>query len=160
MAQEIKSAVQVAESFTICYESSRARLWYPRVSLSWLGVPPGSFVYDDPTAAHPVYTSPSDDALASIEDHSKSPEWKQGLREAHSIHVRRAALKAARMSMSSKDEDSDKRLGCGWFGWLTGWLYDTWSSRRMLMIRLRVWKFLQAVSRSSHLRHEIGRAHV
>ena len=157
MAQEVRLALQVAQRFAIQYDGSSARMWFPRVSLSWLGVPPGAFVYDDPNAVFSVYSTASDDTL-SVTDHGASPEWKQGIREVHSVHVRRAALKAARLSVSTKDERESGTLGTNWWRKLVEAIDDAWSSRRALRFRLRLWKFLKAVSHSSHLRHALKNA--
>ncbi|PCH39252.1 hypothetical protein WOLCODRAFT_167863 [Wolfiporia cocos MD-104 SS10] len=50
MAQEMRHALQIAERTYTQYEESHVRLWYPRVTLSWLGVPPGPFISDDADA--------------------------------------------------------------------------------------------------------------
>ena len=162
MAQEVRLALQVAERFSIQYEQCHARLWFPRVTLSWLGVPPGSFVYDDPGAVHSVYNTNSDDSLNAI-DHTLPPgadtaEWRQGLREVHDVHVRRAALKAARLNMSFKEDDARSYLGIRWWHSVSTWFEETWSGRRSLILRLRFWRFLRRVRHSSHLRHALKNA--
>ena len=55
MAQEMGRALKVAHQVAALYEESSTRLWYPRISLQWLGVPPGPFISDD--AGDLVYAS-------------------------------------------------------------------------------------------------------
>lgn len=47
MSQEIRIALDVAQRIATLYEESPARLWYPRLSLSWLGVPPGPYITNE-----------------------------------------------------------------------------------------------------------------
>lgn len=160
MAQEVRTALQVAQRFATQYEESRPRLWYPRFSLAWLGVPPGSFVYDDPNTPVAAWGSSSDETLILADDTGVSPEWKQGLREIHSVHVRRAALKAARLhTMFMKDERNPRDiLSPSWWSGISTWFSEAWSNRRVLRMRMSLWKFLKAVRHSSHLRHALKNA--
>jgi hypothetical protein len=100
MAQELRVALQVAQRFAQHYETSRLRLWYPRVSLAWLGVPPGPFISDDPNAQFALLSTTGNgaDVVPAADVHYTAPEWKQGLREhAYGVDVRRETMKAARM---------------------------------------------------------------
>ncbi|KAJ3553528.1 hypothetical protein NM688_g3561 [Phlebia brevispora] len=158
MAQEARTALQVAQRFATQYEESHPRLWYPRFSLSWLGVPPGSFVYDDPNMPLDKWGSSSDETLTLPDSDYASPEWKQGLREIHSVHVRRAALRAARMHMLAKDDHIDADHTPSWWTAISNWCYEAWANPRSMRLRMRLWKFLKAVRHSSHLRHALKNA--
>lgn len=82
-------------------------------------------------------------------------EWKQGLQEqVYRLDVRRSATKAAIMRISSKgnrrgDAADDVWWRCG----LAHGLAQLWTSRKALKLRLRLWRFLQSIRHSSHLRH-------
>ncbi|KAI0085393.1 hypothetical protein BDY19DRAFT_896736 [Irpex rosettiformis] len=149
MAYEIRLALQIAQRFANRYDSSRTRLWFPRVSLAWLGVPPGSFISDDPNA---LLGSTSRDNMPDLNTDYGETEFKQGLREhVYRVDVRKSATNAAILRMSKRgtsvkdgEEQSSRLQGLGEL---------FWTSRRALKLRLRVWRFLQAVRHSSHLRH-------
>ena len=152
-------ALQVAQRLSTQYADSHPRLWHPHFSLAWLGVPPGNFVYDDVNAPLDQLGSSSEEALAITEDNSfASPEWKQGLRDIHTVHDRRAALRAARMHMFARDAHPDADHSLSWWEPVTNWFYDVWANPRSLKLRMRVWKFLKAVRHSSHLRHALKNA--
>ncbi|EKM55792.1 uncharacterized protein PHACADRAFT_184561 [Phanerochaete carnosa HHB-10118-sp] len=161
MAQEILVALQVAQRFTTSYENSRPRLWYPRVSLAWLGVPPGPFISDDPNAQSTLLTA-DDSAVAPVTYNKHiAPEWKQGLREhACGVDVRRSAIKTARMRGTRKDSDDrdPKHSERGRFRNVAHWIHYAWSNTKTLRLRLRLWKVLKATQRSSHLRHALKNA--
>lgn len=161
MAQEILIALQVAQRFATCYENSRPRLWHPRLSLAWLGVPPGPYISDDPNAQNALLTQ-SDGTVTPVADNNyTAPEWKQGLREhAYGVDVRRSAMKTARMRATRKDsEDRDPKHGeRGWVCNLSHWIHYAWSSTKTLRFRIRLWRVLKATQRSSHLRHALKNA--
>ena len=98
MAQEVRLALQVAQRFANYYETSRARLWYPHLSLAWLGVSPGPFISDDPNAQTALVSASGDGDVTPAADKTyTAPEWKQGLREhAYGVDVRRYDLAGLR----------------------------------------------------------------
>lgn len=160
MAQEIRIALQVTQRFAQCYETSRPRLWFPRVSLAWLGVPPGPFVSDDPNAQSAMINAAGGDNVTPAADSNyAAPEWKQGLREhAFTVDVRRSAIKSARMSMALKGSahapanEQNAEDKCPVWD-MSHWAARLWSSMRVLKLRMRLWRVLKAIRHSSHLRH-------
>ena len=97
MAQEVRVALQVAQRFANYYETSRARLWYPRVSLAWLGVSPGPFISDDPNAQSALLTTAGEGdmtAPAADDNTPHQPEATYHHSTAQSIPPDRLALNA------------------------------------------------------------------
>ena len=163
MAQEARVALQVAHRFTNCYETSRPRLWYPRFSLAWLGVPPGPYVSDDPNAAQSaLLTGTPEDVVSPADNDYEAQEWRQGLREhAFGVDVRRAAIKTARMSgVRPKDgQGKGDAVGQTRAPWdVTGLLECAWANAKTLKLRMRLWRIHRSIRHSSHLRHAIKNA--
>lgn len=157
MAQETLVALQVTQRFATHYENSRSRLWYPRVSLAWLGVPPGPFISDDPNAQSALLTAGDATIVPSADTNYTAPEWKQGLREhAYGVDVRRSAMSNARMYVTRRDAESRNERGWTWN--VKHWVHWAWSSTKMLRLRIRLWCILKAAHRSSHLRHALKSA--
>jgi hypothetical protein len=50
MGTEVQKALQVCTRMIALYESSNYRVWYPRISVAWLGLPPRSFMFDEQEA--------------------------------------------------------------------------------------------------------------
>ncbi|KAI0340717.1 hypothetical protein BDW22DRAFT_1333959 [Trametopsis cervina] len=152
MAHEIRVAVQIAERFAKQYDTSPSRLWFPRVSLAWLGVAPGPFISDDPNA---MAASNFDDDRGDIDTTYAESEFKQGLQEhVYRVDVRRTAAKAAILRFSTgqtSSKEGDK--GRVSLKRLVEICSQIWTSRRALKLRIRLWRFLQAMRNSSHLRH-------
>ena len=152
MAYEMRIALQIAQRFANQYDSSSARLWFPRFSLAWLGVPPGSFISDDPNA---LLSSASRDDIPDLDTGYSESEFKQGIQETvYRIDVRKSATKAAILRMSK----GTSTKGDAGQSWAQGLGVSFWTSRKALKLRLRAWRFLQAVRHSSHLRHAVKAA--
>ncbi|KAI0688742.1 hypothetical protein BC835DRAFT_1407984 [Cytidiella melzeri] len=146
MAHEIRTALQIAQRFANQYDLSHTRLWFPRVSLAWLGVAPGSFISDDPNAL--LGSSNNEDSTSNLETKYAESELTQGFKErVYRMDVRRSAAKAAVVRLSKAAGDGGARDT--WWGGLS----DLWASREAIKLRIRLWRFLQAVRHSSHLRH-------
>jgi hypothetical protein len=149
MAHEIRVALQIAQRFSHQYASSPTRLWFPRVSLAWFGVSPGSFISDDP---HSYLGSSSRDAILDTE--YAGAEFKQGLHEhVFRVDVRKSATKAAILRTSKGP--SGQREDRIWISWWRRLKEKFWASREVLKLRIRLWRFLQATRHSSHLRHAV-----
>ena len=84
-------------------------------------------------------------------------EFKQGLQEhVYRVDVRKSATKAAILNLSrtksNMGESRDRAT------WLQGFSKSFWTSRKALKLRIRTWRFMQAVRNSSHLRHALKAA--
>lgn len=154
MAHEIRLALQIAQRFAHKYDSSSPRLWFPHVSLAWLGVPPGSFISDDPNA---LLNSASQENIPDMNTDFGEGEFKQGLQEqVYRVDVRKSAAKTAILNLSktkSNAPDGDTK-----HSWLRGFSKSFWTSRKALKLRIRAWRFMQATKNSSHLRHALKAA--
>ena len=154
MAHEIRVALQVAQRFSHKYDSCSPRLWFPRVSLAWLGVPPGSFISDDPNA---LLSSASRDDLPDLNTDFSEGEVKQGLQEqVYRIDVRKSAAKAAILRLSKKNTTTSQVPEK--HSWTRGFRRSFWTSRKAMQLRIRIWRFMQAVRHSSHVRHGLKAA--
>ncbi|KAI0928180.1 hypothetical protein AcW2_004274 [Taiwanofungus camphoratus] len=157
MTQEMRQALQVAQRIAIRYEESRLRFWYPRISLAWLGVPPGPFISDDlrATLQLAVHSGTGDPGNTGAEQHLTSTETHQGLAEQGYIRdIRRfpsgltyssrtSARTGIRMYVESSVPATFKAL---------------WSHPALLRARLWLAKIHRSVQHSSHLRHAMKNA--
>lgn len=181
MTQEMGRALHVARQVATLYEKSRTCLWHPRISLQWLGVPPGPFISDD--SGDLVFTGSSSSAAidgcddpgagVDMDEHLTMLEMQQGLAErAHAfsftLHKGKplpagglggrynfkvyAAASASKMELRL----SEARVW-SWRFW-GGCVGRVWSSERML--RLRVWlsKRYRSFHHSSHWKHGLKNA--
>ncbi|KAI8998920.1 hypothetical protein BD414DRAFT_476445 [Trametes punicea] len=170
MAHEMARALQIAENIATLYEESRTRLWYPHITLQWLGVPPGPFISDDNGdlvfASGGVVGGESTDIGG--DERLTVMEARQGLAErAFSFTlVKGRPLPAGGLSMRYRNyaasaSKMDLKQGDGkpwtWKYW-SNLFSMLWSTERML--RLRVWlsKRYRAMQHSSHWRHGLKNA--
>ena len=172
MAHEMGRALRVAENVAARYEESATRLWYPRISLQWLGVPPGQFISDDHNEL--VYASEggADDSgsggggVADVDERLTAIEAKQGFAE-HSAFaftlVRGRPLPAGglasgkyRIYAAASASRMELKLAAArawsWAFWRRQ-VGRAWSSERMLRARVWLSKAHRAVQHSSHWRH-------
>lgn len=173
MAQEMTYALQVAENVATLYEESSARLWYPHLSLQWLGVPTGPFIGDDNGDVVFASGGVADEGVTDVggDERLTVMEARQGLAErAFSFTlVKGRALPAGGLSMRYKTyaasasrmdlNPSDGKPSRPWtWGYWSEYISMLWSTERML--RLRVWlsKRHRAVQHSSHWRHGLKNA--
>ncbi|OSD02763.1 hypothetical protein PYCCODRAFT_1389411 [Trametes coccinea BRFM310] len=170
MAQEMAKALQVAENAATLYEESPTRLWYPHMTLQWLGVPPGPFISDDNGDLVVASGGAVDGDIVDIggDERLTVMEARQGLAErAYSFTlVKGRPVPAGGMSMRYKNyAASASRMdlkACDgkpwtWKYW-SNYISMLWSTERML--RLRVWlsKRHRALQHSSHWRHGLKNA--
>ncbi len=150
MTQEMGRALQVALQVATLYEESRTRLWHPRISLQWLGVPPGPSISDD--SGDLVFASGAaidDGTLAGggTDERLTMLEVQQGLAErAHSFTLHKgkplpAGGLAARYKVYAATSVSKMELRLSaarvwsWQFW-SGCVGRVWSSERMLRLRV------------------------
>lgn len=146
----MRTSLRVTQQLVEQYEARRPRLWYPRISLAWLGVVPGPYISDDPSAALtavPVSTG----AISEGESNLSMSEQRQGLAE----HAVRVAVGKAR-ALSGTDIDGNSRVSKnmrGWWSVFTLWMDWLWSNDHMLQARITMGRVHRSIKHSSHLRH-------
>lgn len=170
MTQEMGRALQVARQVATLYEESKIRLWYPHISLQWLGVPPGPFISDD--TGELVYgpgVANDDDGLVVADERLTMMEARQGLAErayTFTLHKGRplpAGGLAARYKVYAAASASKMELRLSaakvwtWQFW-SGWAGKAWSSHKMLRVRLWLSKRYRALHHSSHWKHGLKNA--
>lgn len=172
MAQEMGRALKVAHQVAALYEESSTRLWYPHISLQWLGVPPGPFISDD--AGDLVYASGGtiDGDLqtdAGADERLTVMEARQGLAEraytftlvhgrpvpAGGLATRYKIYAAASVSKMSLRLNGAKVWS--WKFW-RGCIGLIWSSERSMRVRVSLAKLHRAFAHSSHWRHGVKNA--
>ena len=156
MAGEMATALHIAERLIVLCLESPSRLWYPRISLAWLGVPPGPFVSDDPAAKLSVNLSVDQNVMCSTDVHLLSEnERRQGLAE-YTKGVSQGTKK-----MTSVDErhagKTQWTISCLWNTLLSSlrWL---WTNPRSMDLRVNLWFTHRAIVHSHHLQHALKAA--
>ncbi len=149
----MRTALRVAQRLVETYEGRRARLWYPRVSLAWLGVVPGPYISDDPSATLSVPPL-STNFISESESNLSMTEQRQGLAE----HAVRVAVDKAQASSNVKGTSRVSRNIHGLLGLLKLLVEWLWSNDHMLQARVTLWKIHRSIKHSSHLRHALKNA--
>ncbi|KAH9951443.1 hypothetical protein B0H21DRAFT_776136 [Amylocystis lapponica] len=163
MAQEMRLALQVARRIAMRHEESKTRLWYPRVSLQWLGVPPGPFISDDfGTILHvpDVNSSAADPGAVNAGENLTYAETRQALAErglSPDLRYPEHSAKQHAYFRTPAQVHVRKRLLWSW-GLVPDLFALLWSHRRVLWIRMWLSAALRAVQHSSHLRHAMKNA--
>ncbi|KAI0075450.1 hypothetical protein K474DRAFT_1646442 [Panus rudis PR-1116 ss-1] len=150
MAQEMRHALRIAEHLVRQYAEPHSYIWLPRISLAWLGVPPGLVITEEQTVI------PREVNQELHEDQMNVPraERRQGIAE------RRFAMVRARSDeLHNRQQKTTVRTGIGKVVttfWTT--LFWLWSNDDMLKLRVKLWHFHRSLKNSSHLRHAIKNA--
>jgi hypothetical protein len=139
MAEEMHNALVVADRILLLHNTSRTRLWYPRLSLAWLGA-------GAPTTIDDIHVMPNDSDLERFEDeHNMSiAEAREGLSE---LARWREANSSTSLSRCSSFKPANER----------GLLYirNVIYGPRITRFRLIFAACVRSVARSSHLQHAI-----
>ncbi|OCH95253.1 hypothetical protein OBBRIDRAFT_614539 [Obba rivulosa] len=154
MSQEMRSALQIAQRLATLHENSKPRLWLPRLSLSWLGVPPGPYIFDDHAAQVQAtgLTSNAEPSTSELEEGLSVAETRQGLAEkAYSAEVRRLPSGLTHWTFA-RSPRFETKTPFSW-GWFTTLLITLWSHPRVLRLRLKLSDVWRAIQHSRHLRH-------
>ena len=174
MAQEMCRALHVAENVAARYEESPTRLWYPRISMQWLGVPPGQFISEDRNELPYPEDSADGGAGAGGETDERLTfmEARQGLAESqHAFSftlVKGRPLPAGglaaekyRTYVAASASRMQLKLAAArkwtWAFW-RGRVGAVWTSERMLRARVWLSKAHRSVQHSSHWRHGLKNA--
>lgn len=139
MATEVQRALQVCTRMIALYESSTYRMWHPRVSFAWLGLPPRSLMFDEQEAI-PVEYQPHETNLTVEEAREGVEEYKSLVPDEDEISIGGSTLtKVARANPAAV-------------------IRRIWRSERVLQIRLRLSSWERAIHHSPHLRHAFKNA--
>ncbi|KAI0670684.1 hypothetical protein C8Q78DRAFT_974868 [Trametes maxima] len=170
MAQEMGSALEVAENVASLYEDSPTRLWYPHMNLQWLGVPPHPFIADDTGDVLFASGGMAEEDVMDLgaDERLTFTEARQGLAErAFSFTlVKGRALPAGGLSVRYKthsattsrtDLQMNEAKPWTWKYW-SGVISMLWSTDRMLRVRVWLSKRHRALQHSSHWRHGLKNA--
>src|SRR6266702_2777537 len=137
MAEEMHNALVVVDRILLFHNTSRTRLWYPRLSLAWLGIAP-------PTIIDDIHVTPDDPERFENEHNMSMAEAREGLSE---LARWREANSSTSLSRSSSSKPTNKKgLLC-----IPNVIYGP----RITRFRLIFAACVRGVARSSHLQHAI-----
>ncbi|KAI0303455.1 hypothetical protein B0F90DRAFT_1711174 [Multifurca ochricompacta] len=129
MADEMHHALLIANKIISLHDASRTRLWYPRLSLAWLGIAPPAIIDDD-----------------SVMPDGNDPECFEEHRLSLSELARwRETTSSATMSRTSGPKSAKPLL------YIRNIIYGP----RMIRLRVLFASCARAVAHSSHLQHAI-----
>lgn len=139
MGTEVQKALQVCTRMITLYESSAYRVWRPRISIAWLGLPPRSLMFDEQEAV-PVENRPHESNLTAEEAREGVEEYKSSIPDEDAKSEGGSTLKkVARVNP-------------------TAVIQRIWRSARVVEIRLRLSGWERAVHHSPHLQHAFKNA--
>lgn len=143
MANDTRRALYVCEALINSHETSRPRLWYPRLTADWLGAMPTTVL---------------------IEEHEEDI-LNHGLPDAEMKGgplVPMETLKA--MSENSNGTITGvPSIKTDWnmfrsYHWIWRFVFYLWNRPRTLRVRLSLSRIVRSVNHSSHLRHALKNA--
>ena len=138
MGTEVQKALQVCTRMITLYESSSYRVWHPRMSMAWLGLPPRSLMFDEQEA--PVELQPHETNLTA-------EEAREGVEEYH-----RPIPDEDAKSQGGSTLKKVSRANPGMV------VQRIWKSARVVRIRLRLSGWERAIHHSPHLQHAFKNA--
>ena len=139
MGTEVQRALQVCTRMITLYESSSYRMWYPRISIAWLGLPPRSLMFDEREAI-PVEHRPHETNLTAEEAREGVEEYNHPVPDEDARSESGSTLKkVARANPLAV-------------------IRRIWRSARVLQIRLRLSGWERAIHHSPHLQHAFKNA--
>ncbi|KAF8061044.1 hypothetical protein FPV67DRAFT_1453065 [Lyophyllum atratum] len=134
MAQTMRNALNEAQNILVLYTTSNVRLWYPRFSLAWLGVPPSMMFIEERGLV-------MDEEIQDVAATSPQ-EALQGIAEQESPAASATLPKKRATTMEN---------------YLPSYA-SIWNNPRTLAARLLLSRFLKSVEHSPHLRHAFKNA--
>ena len=139
MGTEVQKALQVCTRMITLYESSTFRVWHPRISIAWLGLPPRSLMFDEQDAI-PVKDRPHESNLTAEEAREGVEEYKSSVPDEDAKSEGGSTLKkVARVNPVAV-------------------IRHIWRSARVVEIRLLLSGWERAVHHSPHLQHAFKNA--
>lgn len=143
MAQEVLHALNICGDVVSTYETSRLRLFYPRLSLAWLGVAPSTGIMDE----RGTYL---DDETQVIATSLTAEETLQGIVE--------RGYTSLQCDDGSKIANPHAEAHPISVAWLVSLVDSTWNYPAILRSRLSLSATLKAVQHSPHLQHAFKNA--
>jgi len=139
MGTEVQKALQVCTCMITLYESSSYRVWHPRISMAWLGLPPRSLMFDEQEAI-PVEHRPHETNLTVEEAREGVEEYNRPIPDEDTKSEGGSTLKKV------------SRANPGVV------IQRIWRSARVVRIRLRLSGWERAIHHSPHLQHAFKNA--
>jgi len=139
MGTEVQKALQLCTRMIALYESSTYRVWLPRISIAWLGLPPRSLMFDEQEAT-PVEHRPHETNLAAKEAREGVEEYNRPIPDEDVKSEGGSTLKRASLANPVM---VIRRI------WRSAWVVQT---------RLRLSGWERAIHHSPHLQHAFKNA--
>ncbi|GBE82545.1 hypothetical protein SCP_0409290 [Sparassis crispa] len=161
MAQEMRLALKDARRIASRYEASAVRLWYPQITLAWLGVPQAFFMSDDfGSTMQLTGISDADEDLREqdAEERLTIAEARQALAEqSHPMDSMQSLTRRTYFGASVETKSGEPGP---WYS-LKSWSRRSkmlWSHPRMVDGRMWLSKGYRSIQHSSHIRHAMKSA--
>ena len=139
MGTEVQRALQVCTRMITLYDSSAYRVWHPRISLTWLGLPPRSLMFDEQEAI-PVEGPPHETNLTVEEAREGVEEYKSRVLDEDVKSIGDSTLKkVTRVNPVVV-------------------IRRVWRSVQVVRIRLLLSSWERAIHHSPHLKHAFKNA--
>ena len=139
MGTEVQKALQVCTRMITLYESSAYRVWHPRISIAWLGLPPRSLMFDEQDPI-PVEDPPHETNLTAEEAREGVEEYNSRIPEEDAKSEGGSTLKKV---VRANPVAIIRRV---------------WRSARVVQARLRLSSWERAIHHSPHLKHAFKNA--
>lgn len=139
MGTEVQKALQVCTRMITLYESSSYRVWHPRISIAWLGLPPRSSLFDEQEEI-PVECLPHETNL-TVE------ETREGIEECNHPVPDEDAKSEGGSTLKRVAQVNPAVV-----------IRRIWRSARVVQIRLRLSGWERAIHHSPHLQHAFKNA--
>ena len=138
MGTEVQTALQVCTRMITLYESSNYRVWHPRVSMAWLGLPPRSLMFDEQEAI-PVDHQPHETHLTTEEAREGVEEYSRPIPDDETKSEGGKTLKVSQANPVVV-------------------IQRIWRSAQVVRVRLRLSRWERAIHHSPHLQHAFKNA--
>jgi len=139
MGTEVQKALQVCTRMIAVYESSSYRVWHPRMSIAWLGLPPRPLMFDEQEAI-PVEHRPHETNLTVEEAREGVEEYNRPIPDEDAKSEGGSTLKKVTRANP------------------VAVIQRIWRSARVVQIRLRLSGWERAIHHSPHLQHAFKNA--
>lgn len=135
----MQKSLQVCTRMIALYESSSYRMWHPRISMAWLGLPPRSLMFDEQEAI-PIEHRSHETSL-TVE------EAREGAEECNHPIVDEDAKSEGGSTLKKVSRANPGAV-----------VRRIWRSERVVRIRLRLSGWERAIHHSPHLQHAFKNA--
>lgn len=140
MSRELQYAIEICFDAIKSFEESSLRLWYPRLTLAWLGVTPSTIISDERGGFLDEETPEMTTALTKEEEFQAVAE--RGYTTLQCEDTKPITLEGHLLS----------------FTWFLSLLFYAWNCPRILRGRLKASRILKSLQSSPHLHHALKNA--